>query len=55
MCAMSSDTPLLEELGKAVSSVAARIQKLQMIAALIRNSDNYRWVGFMKSTNVQEK
>jgi L-methionine (R)-S-oxide reductase len=42
---MSSDTPLLEELGKTVSSAAARIQKLQIIAALIRNSNNYRWVG----------
>jgi L-methionine (R)-S-oxide reductase len=42
---MSSDTPWLEELGKTVSSAAPRIQKLQMIAALIRNSGDYRWVG----------
>jgi L-methionine (R)-S-oxide reductase len=42
---MSSDTPWFEELGKTVSSAAPRIQKLQMIAALIRNSGDYRWVG----------
>jgi L-methionine (R)-S-oxide reductase len=42
---MSSDIPLLEELGKTVSSAATRIQKLQVIAALIRNSAGYRWVG----------
>jgi L-methionine (R)-S-oxide reductase len=42
---MPSDSPLLEELRKKVSDNAPRIQKLQMIAALIRNSGNYRWVG----------
>ena len=42
---MSSDTPWFEEIGKTVSSAAPRIQKLQMIAALIRNSGDYRWVG----------
>ena len=42
---MSSSSPLLEELRKTVSDDAPRIQKLQMIAALIRNSGNYRWVG----------
>jgi hypothetical protein len=42
---MSSDTPLLEELGNTISSAAPRIKKLQMIAALIRNSGDYRWVG----------
>lgn len=42
---MSSDSPLLEELQKIVSSAAPRIQKLQVVAALIRNRGNYRWVG----------
>ena len=42
---MSSDTPWFEELGKTVLSAAPRIQKLQMIAALIRSSGDYRWVG----------
>jgi L-methionine (R)-S-oxide reductase len=42
---MSADGPLLEELREMVSSAAPRIQKLQVIAALIRNSGNYRWVG----------
>jgi L-methionine (R)-S-oxide reductase len=42
---MSSSSPLLEELRKTVSDDAFPIQKLQMIAALIRNSGNYRWVG----------
>jgi L-methionine (R)-S-oxide reductase len=42
---MSSDNPLLEELGKTLLDNAPRIQKLQMIAALIRNSGNYRWIG----------
>ena len=42
---MSADGPLLEELREIVSSAAPRIQKLQVVAALIRNSDNYRWVG----------
>ena len=42
---MSSDSPLLEELGKTVSGAAPRIQKLQVIAAMIRNSGDYRWVG----------
>jgi L-methionine (R)-S-oxide reductase len=42
---MSSDSPLFQDLGKTVSSAAPRIQKLQMIAALIRNSGDYRWVG----------
>ncbi|MBV9873498.1 MAG: hypothetical protein JO025_02110, partial [Verrucomicrobia bacterium] len=42
---MSADSPLLEELRKIVSSATPRVQKLQVIAALIRNSGNYRWVG----------
>ena len=42
---MSADGPLLEELREIVSSAAPRIRKLQVVAALIRNSDNYRWVG----------
>ena len=42
---MSCDRPWLEELRKAVSDDAPRIEKLQVIAALIRNSGNYRWVG----------
>ena len=42
---MSSDSPWLEKLGETVSSAAPRMQKLQVIAALIRNSGNYRWVG----------
>ena len=42
---MSADSPLLEELRKIVSSAAPRIQKLKVIAALIRNRGNYRWVG----------
>jgi L-methionine (R)-S-oxide reductase len=42
---MAAESPWLEKLGETVSSVAPRIQKLQVIAALIRNSGNYRWVG----------
>jgi hypothetical protein len=42
---MSSGSPWLEKLGETVSSAAPRMQKLQVIAALIRNSGNYRWVG----------
>jgi putative methionine-R-sulfoxide reductase with GAF domain len=42
---MSSDRPLLEELGKTLLDARPRIQKLQVIAALIRNSGDYRWVG----------
>jgi GAF domain-containing protein len=42
---MSSDSPLLEELGKTLSDAAPRIQKLQVIATLIRSSGDYRWVG----------
>ena len=42
---MLTDSPLLDELRKTVSSAAPRIQKLKVIAALIRNSGNYRWVG----------
>jgi putative methionine-R-sulfoxide reductase with GAF domain len=46
---MSADSPLLEELRKIVSSAAPRIQKLKVIAALIRNSGNYRWVGLYET------
>jgi L-methionine (R)-S-oxide reductase len=42
---MSSDTPWFDELGKTVSDAVPRNEKLQVIAALIRNSGNYRWVG----------
>ena len=42
---MSADSPLLEELRKIVSDAAPRIQKLQVIATLIRSSGDYRWVG----------
>lgn len=42
---MPSDSSLLQELGKTVSDTAPRVQKLQVIAALIRNSGGYRWVG----------
>ena len=42
---MFLDSPLLEELGKKVGSAAARMQKLQGIAALIRKSGDFRWVG----------
>jgi L-methionine (R)-S-oxide reductase len=42
---MPSDSSLLQELGKTVSDTAPRLQKLQAIAALIRNSGGYRWVG----------
>jgi putative methionine-R-sulfoxide reductase with GAF domain len=42
---MSSDSPLFQDLGKTVSSAAPRMQKLQRIAALIRESGGYRWVG----------
>ena len=42
---MFLDSPLVEELGKTVSSAAARLQKLQGIAALIRKSGDFRWVG----------
>jgi L-methionine (R)-S-oxide reductase len=39
------DTDLLEELRKVVADDSSRIEKLQQIAALIRNSGSYRWVG----------
>ena len=42
---MSAGSPWSEKLEETVSSAAPRIQKLQVIAALIRNSGNYRWVG----------
>jgi L-methionine (R)-S-oxide reductase len=42
---MFLDSPVLEELGKKVGSAAARMQKLQGIAALIRKSGDFRWVG----------
>jgi GAF domain-containing protein len=42
---MSSHSLLLEELGKTLLDAAPRVQKLQMIVALIRNSGDYRWVG----------
>jgi len=36
---------LLQELRKIVADYASRMEKLQQIAALIRNSGSYRWVG----------
>ena len=36
---------MLEELRKRVSATGSRVQTLQGIAALIRNSSNYRWIG----------
>ena len=42
---MSSKDSWLDELRQIVSGTASRIQKLQGMAALIRNSGNYRWVG----------
>jgi GAF domain-containing protein len=42
---MLTNSRLLDKLGKTVSGAAPRIQKLQVIAALIRNSGDYRWVG----------
>ncbi len=39
------DTDLLEELRKIVADDSSRMEKLQQIAALIRNSGSYRWVG----------
>lgn len=42
---MLTDGPLLDELRKTVSDAASRIQKLQVIATLIRSSGDYRWVG----------
>jgi L-methionine (R)-S-oxide reductase len=39
------DTDLLEELRKIVTDDSSRMEKLQQIAALIRNSGSYRWVG----------
>jgi L-methionine (R)-S-oxide reductase len=41
----TGDTDLLEELRKTVADDSSRIEKLQQIAALIRNSGSYRWVG----------
>jgi len=41
----TGDTDLLEELRKVVADDSSRIEKLQQIAALIRNSGSYRWVG----------
>ena len=42
---MSSYSSLLQELGNTVSDAAPRVKKLPVIAALIRNSGGYRWVG----------
>jgi L-methionine (R)-S-oxide reductase len=39
------DNSLLEELRRISSGTVSRIHKLQQIAALIRNSGSYRWVG----------
>jgi putative methionine-R-sulfoxide reductase with GAF domain len=39
------DTDRLEELRKIVADDSSRIEKLQQIAALIRNGGSYRWVG----------
>jgi L-methionine (R)-S-oxide reductase len=41
----TGDTDLLEELRKIVTDDSSRIEKLRQIAALIRNSGSYRWVG----------
>jgi L-methionine (R)-S-oxide reductase len=41
----TGDTDLLEEPRKVVADDSSRIEKLQQIAALIRNSGGYRWVG----------
>jgi L-methionine (R)-S-oxide reductase len=41
----TGDTDLLEELRKIVTDDSSRLEKLQQIAALIRNSGSYRWVG----------
>jgi L-methionine (R)-S-oxide reductase len=41
----TGDTDLLEGLQKIVADDSSRIEKLQEIAALIRNSGSYRWVG----------
>jgi L-methionine (R)-S-oxide reductase len=41
----TGDTDLLEELRKIVADDSSRFEKLQQIAALIRNSGSYRWVG----------
>jgi L-methionine (R)-S-oxide reductase len=41
----TGDTDLLEELRKIVADDSSRIEKLQQIAALIRKSGSYRWVG----------
>ena len=42
---MSLVSASLEELRKTLARTAPRIQKLKTIAALIRSSGNYRWVG----------
>lgn len=42
---MSLASASLEELRKILARTAPRIQKLREIAALIRSSGNYRWVG----------
>src|SRR5260370_28582363 len=39
------DTDLLEELRKIVADDSSRMERLQQVAALIRNSGSYRWVG----------
>src|SRR6266446_10575144 len=39
------DTDLLEELRKRGADDSSRMEKLQQIAALMRNSGSYRWVG----------
>jgi L-methionine (R)-S-oxide reductase len=41
----TGDSDLLEELRKIVADDSSRIEKLRQIAALIRNSGSYRWVG----------
>jgi putative methionine-R-sulfoxide reductase with GAF domain len=45
---MAGNSFLFEELRQIVSSAAPRKQKLQRVAALIRESDGYRWVGLYK-------
>jgi L-methionine (R)-S-oxide reductase len=40
-----SETGLFDELRKIVPDDSARIEKLQRVAALIRNTGSYRWVG----------
>ena len=46
------DTDLLEELRKIVADDSSRMEKLLQIAALIRNSGSYRWVGLYDDRQV---